>query len=101
MTERPKVQLSRLRDIAWDLWDPIGVKHIEGHWEGSGAAAEYDSYMLRVSWLVRNGGQVDDAVAYLMQMESEHMGLGPRPDARDRAVTTVEAVRAYARELDG
>jgi hypothetical protein len=41
----------------------------------------------------RNEG--DDAAAdYLVLIESEHMGIGLRPDARDRAQATIVAIRA-------
>jgi hypothetical protein len=43
MNQRIKVRLSRLRDIGWTEWDPIGLCPPEG-WEGIPAADEYDGY---------------------------------------------------------
>lgn len=50
MTEGAKINLSRLREIGWALWDPIDLKNIsDGEWrEGGACADEYDRYMLQV-----------------------------------------------------
>ena len=94
MTARPTVELSRLREIAWSLWDPIGLRNIDGGW----ADDEYDSYLLRVVSLLSSGDHRDHAIAYLMRTESEDMGLGVRPGQRDRATAAVDAVSAYLSE---
>ena len=39
------------------------------------------------------------AAGYLMGVEAEHMGLGPRADAASRAEATVTAVRDYLASL--
>jgi len=88
MTER----LARSRDIAWQLWDPIGLADSETSWRGSRAADEYDSYMRHVARLLRHGVSIADCVAYLVTIEAEHMGLGTREDTHARAERTVRAI---------
>ncbi|MBB4630217.1 hypothetical protein SAMN04244581_04955, partial [Paracoccus denitrificans] len=53
MTEiatHPRIKLSKLRDIGWSLWDPIGLLDPEspaGRWDDEANlsfADEYDSY---------------------------------------------------------
>ena len=99
MSCRPAVKLSVLRDIGWREWDPIGLRGSEDGWEQSDAADEYDSYLLQVAACLQNGEADGPVVDYLVGIESEHMGLGPAPTARSRAVATVAAIREYVREL--
>ena len=40
MTKRPKIRLSRLRDIGWSTWDPIGLLENNQSWEDVGYADE-------------------------------------------------------------
>jgi len=74
MAANSTVRLSRLREIGWRLWDPIGLAELEGasRWE---VADEYDQYLLHVADMVRAGASVDEAAAYLVDIASEHMGL--------------------------
>jgi hypothetical protein len=94
MTSRPKIHLSQLRDIGWTSWDPIGLSHIEGDWRESRAADEYDSYLMRAAGMVRQGVPLAEAAAYLVQIESEYMGLGNRAGAYSRALATVTAMKS-------
>lgn len=93
MAKRSRVRLSRLRDIGWRHWDPIGLGDIDGSWETSDAADEYDGYLLKVAAMVRNEGD-ETATNYLIWAESEQMGMGVRADTRSRAESTVAAIRA-------
>lgn len=94
MAKHPKIRLSRLRDIGWQHWDPIDLGGLDGSWENSDAADEYDSYLLKAAGMVRRGEGDDAAVQYLVWVESEHMGLGVRGDAQARAQATVAVIRA-------
>lgn len=94
MTKRPKVRLSRLRDIGWRHWDPIGLGDIDGSWETSNAADEYDGYLLKVAAMVRSNEGEEAAAKYLIWAESEQMGMGVRADTRPRAESTIAAIRA-------
>lgn len=95
MASRPPLKLSILRDIGWSAWDPIGLQNIEGGWEGSSAADEYDSYLLHVASALRNGHEVDGLTQYLIGIETEHMGLSPSATTQSRAVATVLGIREY------
>jgi hypothetical protein len=99
MSSRPPVKLSALRDIGWREWDPIGLSNIEGGWEGSSAADEYDNYLLHLAARLQNGDADGPLVDYLVHIETEHMGLTPNASARPRAAATVAAMREYVRDL--
>lgn len=99
MSSRSPVKLSILRDIGWREWDPIGLRTIEGGWEGSSAADEYDSYLLKVVGRLQSGEPDSPLVDFLLGSEIEYMGLGFTPSARPRAVATVKAIREYVSTL--
>nr|WP_319247209.1 hypothetical protein [uncultured Celeribacter sp.] len=97
----PRVQLSKLRDIGWMLWDPIGLLEPGGFSPGKwsdeanlGFADEYDSYLVSAAWQLRRGASCEQVVGYLVQIESEHMGLGEGPISRERAEAVVAAILA-------
>lgn len=98
MEQRIKVRLSRLRDIGWAEWDPIGLKKSQG-WEGDPAADEYDSYLLAAAGILINGGTQAEAIERLVRAEAEHMGLGITERTRTRATRTVELIGEYVGEL--
>ena len=98
MSSFPRLQLSRLRQIGWDEWDPIGLGSVED-WRAD-APDEYDSYLLYVVSMLRNGQGVDDAAAYLDRISSEHMGLGQAtPEGHRASLTTANAIAAYLKTL--
>lgn len=99
MSSRPPVKLSALRDIGWREWDPIGLRTLEGGWEDSSAADEYDSYLLHVAARLQNGEAEGPLVDYLVEVETDHMGLTSDASTRPRAVATVASVREYVRHL--
>ncbi|HEV7343520.1 MAG TPA: hypothetical protein VGN68_17990 [Sphingopyxis sp.] len=74
MTVHPKIKLSRLRDIGWSLWDPIGLGSPGDGWPES-CADEYDSYLLMVSTMLCSGHSREDASEYLRQIAGVQMGL--------------------------
>jgi hypothetical protein len=94
MTSRPKFELSRLREIGWRLWDPIGLTDVEDWPED-----EYDAYLLQAAARLWSGITETEVVDYLVRIEIEHMGLGPNDSARDRAFRVVSALVAYTGEL--
>jgi hypothetical protein len=104
------LQLSRLRDIGWELWDPIGLLAPDESWEGQPFADEYDSYLTAVASMLRDGRSTDECEAFLVEITIVHMALGLDKDgaiipereltARGPAKATVEAIRAYVAELD-
>jgi hypothetical protein len=96
--QRIKVRISRLRDIGWTEWDPIGLRRPDG-WEGDPAADEYDGYLLRAAGILINGGATGEAIDHLIWGEAENMGLGVTATTRARAARTIDVIRAYVDEL--
>ena len=95
MTTQPKFQLSRLREIGWSKWDPIGVGGPDNSWP----ADEYDSYLLQAAQQLWHG-QPDEVVAdYLVQIETEHMGLSAVSGIRSRAIDVARSIRQYVESL--
>lgn len=96
MTPHPKIQLSRLREIGWTLWDPIGLAH-NGASSDELGADEYDRYLLHVVAMLCRGGSKDEATTYLTGIASEHMGLTV-VDA-EAAAATSHAIADYLTSL--
>ena len=99
MSSRPAVKLSVLRDIGWGQWDPIGLNEIEGGWQGSNAANEYDGYLLHVAAALQCGEQDSALVDYLIDIETRHMGASSAPSTETRAEATVDAIRRYMESI--
>lgn len=96
-TPPPKIRLSRLRNIGWALWDPIGLLPEGARWddaEGLSFADEYDAYLIHAASLLRRGTPGAEVVAYLADVEVRHMGLGEREDTEARAAAVVAAILA-------
>ena len=58
LTPPPKLKLSRLRDIGWSIWDPIGLMGSEQNWDDEDCrpfADEYDSYLIQAAGQLRRG----------------------------------------------
>ena len=97
LTARPKIRLSRLRDIGWSLWDPIGLLEPGQKWDDEDClpfADEYDGYLMQVAGQLRRGVPDANVAKYLVQIETEHMGLGPGRGVLQRAERVVAAIRA-------
>jgi hypothetical protein len=100
MSSHPPSQLSRLRDIGWAEWDPIGILSPGEKWDHHPAADEYDRYLLEAASGLRRDWSISDAKDYLMRVASKDMGLGDPHDgaARIRAETTAKAIKDYLDE---
>jgi hypothetical protein len=94
------LKLSRLRDIGWSSWDPIGMLADGEEWDQKSFADEYDSYLLTAAGHLRRDSNLDKAVDYLVRIESDHMGLGLRPSSRSRAEATARALLDYVKSLE-
>ena len=94
MNSRPKIRLSRLRDIGWSNWDPIGLLADGENWEGKPFADEYDGYLLRAAGMFRQGETIENIVRYLVQIETDHMGLSYRTGIEERAKSVVLAIQS-------
>jgi hypothetical protein len=95
----PPLKLSRLRDIGWANWDPIGLLAKGEPWDHQPFADEYNRYLLRVASGLRRSWSATEAVEYLVEIESEHMGLGVRPSTRARAQATVREIHEYIKSI--
>lgn len=95
MTTRPTFQLSRLREIGWAKWDPIGVGGPDHGWP----ADEYDTYLLQAAGQLWNGRSDEDVADYLIKIETESMGLEAVPSIRSRALDVARAMREYVEAL--
>ncbi|MBA3527384.1 MAG: hypothetical protein H0T82_10770 [Sphingomonas sp.] len=95
MTTRPTFQLSRLREIGWAKWDPIGVGGPDHGWP----ADEYDTYLLEAAGRLWNAGSDEEVAEYLIKIETEYMGLAAVPGIRPRALGVVRAMREYVETL--
>ena len=89
MSARPKLRLSRLRDIGWTVWDPIGLNDFDGKWENVYVAYEYDGYLIQAAGRLRAKEPDDDVIDYLMKAETEHMGMSNSTGTLERAKATV------------
>lgn len=65
MSSRPTFQLSRLREIGWAKWDPIGLGGPDHGWP----ADEYDTYLLQAAGQLWNGHSEAEVTDYLVQVE--------------------------------
>jgi hypothetical protein len=89
------LKLSRLRDIGWTEWDPIGLLPKGHSWENYPEFAdEYDRYLLEAASRLRRDWSISDATNYLVWAASEHMGLGKLVN-QIAAEATAKAIKAY------
>ena len=95
MTTLPTFQLSRLREIGWAKWDPIGVGGPDHGWP----ADEYDTYLVQAAGQLWNGRSDEDVADYLIKIETENMGLEAVPGIRSRALDVARAMREYVEAL--
>lgn len=98
LTPPPKIKISRLRDIGWAVWDPIGLIGADQKWTDEDClpfADEYDTYLLQAAGRLRRGEAEQDVARDLANIEIEHMGLEvPFPAALYRAEQVVAAIQA-------
>lgn len=96
MPDQKPLELSKLREIGWSAWDPIGLLVPGADWRNEPFADEYDSYLIEAASGLRNGWPVDKAVGYLLSIARDHMGL--TEVFRPAAEATAKAIADYLRE---
>lgn len=89
---RPKIQISKLRDIGWEFWDPIGLKDDREDCED-----EYDTYLLRAAGMIWHNAPEEKVIGYLVDMEQNNMGMPDR--GSESAVLAVAEIRDYLKTL--
>lgn len=63
-------------------------------WKSAAFTDEYDTYLTKVAGMLRSGEPFNDAVEYLIRIETDHMGLTEAPGIRERAELVVEAIKS-------
>ena len=91
---QPNLRLSRLRDIGWKHWDPIGLLPEGCNWKDESFADEYDVYLTHAAGQLRRGVSEQEVVEYLCMIETDFMGLGSSQRAEARAWKVVKAIQA-------
>jgi hypothetical protein len=94
MGRRHGYKIEDLRELGWQIWDPIGMVDYRKDCED-----EYDGYLLSVVGQLSNNTQTSEIVKYLLRIETEHMGLNLRQSAEPRALKLVFAIRQYLQSL--
>ena len=94
------IKISRLRDIGWSMWDPIGLLATGEPWEHKPFADEYDRYLIEAASRLRRDRNIEAATEFLMSIEREHMDLGTKATSRTRAEAAAKAIRAYLDTLE-
>lgn len=94
---RLNIKLSRLRDIGWAEWDPIGLS--DGNWPDDDCADEYDQYLMNAFILTLERDQAA-AADYLLDVTVNYMGLNESSGAHQRAEHTAIALNKYRLELE-
>ena len=86
--KHPRIRLTRLREIGWKHWNPIGVDGLPDD--------EYDSYLLRAAGMIRRGEQRQTIVDYLVSIEIDYIGVGRTDTTLARAEATTAALQRAA-----
>lgn len=67
--------LRAIRAVLFEDWDPCSVR------DAPEAHDEYDSYVLELYGMLRNGASANQLAEYLCDVQTDMMGLRGRPDA--------------------
>ncbi len=94
----PKIDIDRLREIGWSLWDPIGLNGTMGGWKGQPFEDEYDTYLVKAAGMLRNRSTVDEVVEYLFFIETQHMGLDVSANEAKIRASILNAVEAISED---
>ena len=95
---RPNIKLSRLRDIGWAYWDPIGLlTDINLVKDKQNFDDEYDTYLMQAASMLWSNRPREDVVAYLADIEQNHIGMPDR--GSDAATKTVAKIQNYLKTL--
>lgn len=100
MPDAKSLDLSRLREIAWSTWDPIGLLAPGADWRNEPFADEYDSYLIEAASGLRNGWPAEKVTDYLLSIASDRDHMGLSDVSASAAEATAKAIANYLRELD-
>ncbi|WP_245500456.1 hypothetical protein [Rhizobium leguminosarum] len=95
MSEHIRIDIDALRKIGWNHWDPIGIRQLDDSASRTNAGDEYDTYLLQAANMILQGATCETVAAYLDDIISDSMALGPPSEAVHRAsLLTAEAISA-------
>ena len=95
---RPNIKLSRLRDIGWTYWNPIGLLTADNFAEDKqNFDDEYDTYLMQAAGMLWSNRPREDVVAYLADIEQNHIDMPNR--GSDAATITVAKIQNYLKSL--
>ena len=80
--------LEALREIAWRVWDPLGLLMCC-------PVDEYDGYLLQLAGLLMQGASVSSCARRLEAIEATTMGLDFSATTRKRTIRMVAEARRY------
>lgn len=95
---RPKIDIRKLREIGWSLWDPIGLKGAAGDWQGKPFEDEYDTYLIKAAGMLRSRCDIEEVFDYLLDVETNRMGLGFSKDGVNSRAHVLKVVKAISEE---
>jgi hypothetical protein len=90
MNSRSTLQLSKLREIGWQHWDPLGLRGSEHT-----SPDEYDTFLIHAAGRLWDGAAEQDVTDYLLKAETDSMAINVAPESRRRARLVVAALSAY------
>ena len=74
----PNINIERLREHSWALWDPIGLSATMGGWTGQPFEDEYDVYISKAAEMLRENRELEEVIAHLFYIQSQYIGVGPK-----------------------
>lgn len=84
-----------LDEILWKDWDPIGVQ-----WAKEAARDEYHSYLPKVFELAKSNESKQEISDYLLNTETEYMGLPGNKERCDKiALLVLEARDKFLKKV--
>lgn len=92
MNEFSTTLYTRINEILFYLWDPIGVRYEYG------ARDEYDTYANHVYSLIINGGDQKAVSTYLSRICTEHIGLENDADATEKIAELLFEIKDFLTE---
>ncbi len=93
----PNIELSVLRDIGWEYWDPIGLLDEESIAEKTNFDSEYDNYLMQAASMLWCGKPQNAVVEYLVDIEQNYIEMPNR--GSDAAILTVAKISDYLKTL--
>ena len=96
---RPAVKLSALRQIGWEIWDPIGIRDCVSDDYAEGPADEYDQYLMVAFGMAQGGRPAAKIADYLNDIASRRMGPGTSISGGTSGVEAAQSLIELARHL--